>query len=92
MCVLRENIVRKIIFALSCVYLSGCATQPPLQIGNDKYRILRPDVMSQQAVQEAQIFCRNKNFDYAEVSADYDGSTVFFCMKRGEKLSYKDAK
>lgn len=84
--------MKKFYVALLAGTCAACATQPPVQLGNDKYRIARPDALSQQAVQEAQAFCRNQNFDYAEITADYANATTFFCMKKGEKLSYTGSK
>lgn len=80
--------MKKICLAFLTLFCAGCSTQPPVQLGNDKYRIVRPDVLSQRAVQEAQAYCRNQNYDYAEITADYGDSTTFFCMKKGDKLTY----
>ena len=77
------------ILIASSIFLGGCQTTKvaPVQVGRDKFELSFGFEGSASAKKRAQKFCRDKGFDYAEVTWDLDYELTFFCMRNGEKLN-----
>jgi len=87
---------------ISCLMLIGCAScmqahvNEASQIGERRYLLTAtPGVVNNAAITEAinyaQNFCRNKEYDFAEITARREREAEFFCLKTGEKLNYRSS-